>query len=63
MAVWNKEITWRLTLETKELIEWLRSCAEKNCPMCEDIESCVGPAWLLRKAAERLEELIEQKLD
>jgi hypothetical protein len=42
-------------METKELIEQLRSCGEKNCPMCEDVESCVGPSWLLLKAAERLE--------
>ena len=47
-------------METKELIEWLRSCAEKNCPMCKDVESCTGPSWLLRKAADRLEELTEK---
>ena len=46
-------------METKELIELLKSCAEKNCPMCPDIEECVGPAWLLQKAAEKLEELFE----
>ena len=44
-------------MKTEELIEWLRSCAEKNCPMCPDVESCTGPSWLLCKAADKLEEL------
>ena len=44
-------------METKELIEQLRSCGERGCENCPDIEECVGPAWLLRKADERLEEL------
>lgn len=48
-------------METKELIEQLKSCAEKHCPMCEDVESCVGPSWLLRKAAEKLEELLAKE--
>ena len=42
-------------MKTEELIEWLKSCAEKNCPMCPDVESCTGPSLLLRKAAEWLE--------
>ena len=42
-------------METKELIEQLKSCAEKNCAVCPDIEECVGPAWLLKKAAERID--------
>lgn len=45
-------------METKELIEWLKSCAEKNCPMCPEVEECVGPSWLLKKAAEKLENLV-----
>ena len=44
-------------METKELIEQLKCCAERNCPNCEEVESCVGPSFLMRKAAERLEEL------
>lgn len=44
-------------METKELIEQLKSCGERNCGVCPDIESCVGPNWLLLKAAEKLEEL------
>lgn len=44
-------------METKELIEWLKSCAKKNCPVCPEIEECMGPSWLLQKAADRLEEL------
>jgi hypothetical protein len=47
-------------METKELIEQLKACGENNCGRCPDVESCVGPNWLLRKAAERLEELIER---
>jgi hypothetical protein len=46
------------TIETKDLIELLKDCAEKNCPVCPDIEECVGPSWLLRKAADRLEEIV-----
>ena len=45
-------------MKTEELIELLRSCSEKNCPVCPDIESCTGPSWLLRKAADKLEELV-----
>lgn len=48
-------------METKELIGLLKSCAEKNCAVCPEIEECVGPAWLLRKAAEKLEELYGEK--
>ena len=44
-------------METKELIEFLRSCGEKTCSECPDIECCTGPSWLLLKAAERIEEL------
>ena len=47
-------------METKELIEWLKSCAKRNCPNCPDVEFCTGPSWLLQKAAERLEELTEK---
>lgn len=50
-----------ITMETKELIEWLKSCAEKNCAVCPEIEECVGPRWLLLKAAERLEELVAEE--
>ena len=45
-------------MTTEELIELLKSCAKKNCPVCPDVEECVGPSWLLRKAAEKIEELI-----
>ena len=48
-------------METKELIEWLKSCAEKNCAVCPEIEECVGPSWLLRKAAERLGESVSRE--
>ena len=48
-------------METKELIELLKSCSEKNCMECPDIEECTGPAWLLRKAAEMLEELVAKE--
>lgn len=41
-------------MKTEELIDLLRGCAEKNCPVCSDIESCTGPSWLLRKAADEL---------
>ena len=47
-------------METKELIELLRSRGEKNCSECPDIEECAGPCWLLRKAADKLEELTEK---
>ena len=50
-------------METKELIELLKSCAEKDCSTCPDIEQCVGPGWLLRKAAEKLEELVAETGD
>ena len=48
-------------METKELVEQLKSCAEKHCPMCEDAESCIGPSWLLRKAADALEVSINRE--
>ena len=51
----RRETEKGLCMETKELIDLLKSCAEKNCAVCHDIESCVGAAWLLLKAAERLE--------
>ena len=44
-------------METKELIEQLRACGERYCGDCPDIESCVGPNWLLQKAADALDEL------
>ena len=44
-------------METKELIEQLKSCGERRCGDCPDIECCIGPNWLLRKAAECIEEL------
>ena len=50
-------------MTTEELIELLRSCSEKDCLTCPDIEQCVGPAWLLRKAAERLDELVSKELE
>ena len=46
-----------ITMETKELIEQLKSCGDRSCGECQDIECCIGPNWLLRKAAEKLEEL------
>ena len=48
-------------MTTEELIELLKSCAEKNCPLCPDIEACAGPSWLLRKAAEKLEEIVHKE--
>jgi hypothetical protein len=48
-------------METKELIEQLRHCGERCCDNCPDIESCVGPSWLLLKAAEKIEELQKNK--
>ena len=48
-------------METKALIELLRSCGERNCPVCPDVESCAGPSWLLLKAAERLEASISRE--
>ena len=57
-------VDWRrkaAIMETKELIEQLKSCGEKLCPSCPDIECCIGPNWLLRKAAEKLEELYAEK--
>ena len=44
-------------MKTKELIDFLKSCADKNCHECPDIESCTGPRWLLQEAASKLEEL------
>jgi hypothetical protein len=46
-------------METKELIEFLRSCGKRGCDCCPDVECCTGPGWLMLKAAERLEELEE----
>ena len=48
-------------MDTRELIALLKSCAEKNCPMCPDVEECVGPSWLMGKAAEKLEELASKE--
>lgn len=48
-------------MTTEELIELLRSCSEKNCAECPDIEECAGPSWLLQKAADKLEELTAEK--
>ena len=48
-------------METKELIELLKSCGERDCGRCPDIEECVGPNWLLQKAAEKIEELIGER--
>ena len=47
----------KLTIETKELIEQLRECGNRVCAECPYVEECVGPGWLMLKAAERLEEL------
>lgn len=44
-------------METKELIAQLRSCGERNCPDCPEIESCIGPGVIMREAAESLEKL------
>lgn len=46
-------------MKTEELIDQLRSCAEKNCPVCPDVESCTGPSILLRLAAEKLTTTVE----
>ena len=48
-------------METKELVEQLKSCGERSCGRCPDIEECVGPAWLLKKAAEKIEELYGER--
>jgi hypothetical protein len=48
-------------MKTKELIEQLRHCGERMCHTCEDVESCVGPNWLMLKAAERLEALEKER--
>ena len=42
----------------KELIEMLRSCGNKYCADCPEIEECAGPNYLLLKAAEELEKLL-----
>ena len=39
-------------METKELIEFLRSCGKRGCECCPDVECCTGPGWLMLKAAE-----------
>ena len=43
-------------MTTEDLIEQLKSCGERSCGSCPDIECCIGPNWLLRKAADKLEE-------
>lgn len=48
-------------MTTKELIEQLKHCAEMTCNECPDVEQCVGPSWLLQKAADKLEELMKEK--
>ena len=45
-------------METKELIEQLRSCGDRNCPECPEVESCTGPSVIMRKAAECLDKLV-----
>ena len=50
-------------MTTEELIELLKSCSEKNCMECPDIEECTGPSWLLRKAAEKLEEFSSKGME
>lgn len=45
-------------METKELIEQLRSCGTRNCPECPEVESCTGPSVIMRKAAECLDKLV-----
>ena len=47
-------------METKELIEFLRSCGKRGCADCPDVECCTGPGLLMLKAADRLEELTEK---
>ena len=41
----------------KELIEMLRSCGNKYCADCPDVEECAGPGYLMLKAAEALEKI------
>ena len=41
-------------MKTEELIDLLKCCGEKDCVVCPDIEDCVGPACLLREAADAL---------
>lgn len=48
-------------METKELIDLLKSCGERDCGRCPELEECVGPNWLLRKAAEMLENSISRE--
>ena len=43
------------TENMKELIEMLRSCGERGCADCPDVEECAGPGYLMLKAAEELE--------
>lgn len=44
-----------------ELIEMLRSCGNKYCADCPDVEECAGPGYLMLKAAEELERLKESE--
>ena len=48
-------------METKVLIEQLRDCGERICGECPENEFCVGPNWLLLKAAERLEKSVSRE--
>ena len=48
-------------METEELIEQLKHCGGELCSRCIDVECCIGPNWLLKKAAEKLEELYGEK--
>ena len=45
-------------MKTEELIAQLKHCGERRCGRCPDIECCIGPNWLLQKAADKLEELV-----
>lgn len=50
-------------METKELIEFLRSCGKRGCEECQDVECCTGPGWLMLKAADRLEGYSVEKIE
>ena len=50
-----------IDLETKNLIDMLKSCGERDCFECPEIEYCVGPNWLLKKAADALEVSISRE--
>ena len=47
-------------MTTEKLIELLKNCGERDCGRCPEIECCIGPNWLLRKAAEKLEEFVSK---